>query len=111
MWRNVGIQRDAEGLQHAAQQVDFWDRYVSQREFSDLEGWQLQNMLLVARLMIAAAAARTESRGVHFRSDFPQSDAHLAQHIVINTASIGRKQRSSLVPFQRNPAQDGQGIC
>ncbi len=111
MWRNVGIQRDAEGLQQAAQQVDFWDRYVSQREFSDLEGWQLQNMLLVARLMIAAATARTESRGVHFRSDFPQSDAHLAQHIAINIVSIGRKQRGSLVPFQRNPAQNGQESC
>lgn len=86
MWRNVGIQRDAEGLKEAAEQVGFWDRYVSQREFNRPEGWELQNMLLVARLMIAAAAARTESRGVHNRSDFPATDPRQADHIPIATA-------------------------
>ena len=35
MGRNVGIERDAEGLKSAADQVSFWDRYVSDREFSD----------------------------------------------------------------------------
>ncbi len=74
MWRNVGIQRDAEGLQAAAAQVEFCDRYVSKREFSDPKGWELQNLLLVARLCIAAAAARTESRGVHYRTDFTETD-------------------------------------
>ena len=35
------------------------------------EGWQLQNMLTVARIMIAAALEREETRGVHLRTDFP----------------------------------------
>jgi len=48
MWRQVGISRDAEGLNQAAEQVAFWDRYVSSREFRDPPGWELQNMLLVA---------------------------------------------------------------
>jgi hypothetical protein len=74
MWRNVGIRRDADGLRGAAAQVDFWDRYVSMREFNTVAGWELQNMLLVARLMIDSALARQESRGVHYRSDFPEPD-------------------------------------
>jgi len=83
MWRNVGIRRDAEGLRSAAAQVDFWDRYVSQREFTTVEGWELQNMLLVARLMIESALVREESRGVHYRSDFPQTNAGPGEHVSI----------------------------
>ena len=83
MWRNVGIARDAEGLEKAEQQVGFWDRYVSEREFFEPHGWELQNMLLTARLIIAAATARTESRGVHFRSDFPDTNSAMQQHIAI----------------------------
>lgn len=81
MWRNVGIERNADDLATAAQQVDFWDRYVSSREFTSPEGWELQNLLLTARLMIAAATERVESRGVHYRSDFPETDAKQAAHI------------------------------
>jgi L-aspartate oxidase len=83
MWRNVGIERDRAGLDEAAQQVEFWHRYVSPREFQHPQGWELQNMLLVSRLMIAAAVARTESRGVHFRRDYPESDPAQAQHLAL----------------------------
>jgi L-aspartate oxidase len=84
MWRNVGIRRNADGLEHAARQVDFWDRYVSAREFNSVEGWELQNMLLAARLIIASAAERKESRGVHFRSDFPETGTP-AEHVEISS--------------------------
>lgn len=87
MWRNVGIRRDAAGLTQAAQQVEFWERYVSSREFQTVDGWELQNMLLVARLMIDSALAREESRGVHYRSDFPEPDDRLARHITITAGS------------------------
>jgi L-aspartate oxidase len=86
MGRNVGIERDAEGLKSAADQVSFWDRYVSDREFSDPRGWELQNMLLVAKLLIASAMARKESRGVHFRSDFPETDPKQDEHIATCTS-------------------------
>jgi len=83
MWRDVGIQRDRAGLESAERQVEFWNRYVAAREFSDPRGWELQNMLLVARLMIAGALARKESRGTHFRRDFPQADPAQAEHVTI----------------------------
>ena len=63
MWRNVGIQRTRAGLEEAARHVAFWDQYVSPREFQDLRGWELQNMLLVSRLMIAAALSREKAAG------------------------------------------------
>jgi L-aspartate oxidase len=83
MWRDVGIQRDQVGLESADRQVEFWNRYVAAREFADPSGWELQNMLLVSRLMIAGALNRRESRGTHLRRDFPQSDPAQATHIEI----------------------------
>ena len=86
MWRSVGIRRDAKGLQAAAEQVNFWDRYVSMHEFSQPDGWELQNMLLVSRLTIASATAREESRGVHYRSDFPETFPD-ARHISVRSSA------------------------
>ena len=83
MWRNVGIHRDESGLQQAASQLEFWDRYVSRREFSSPKGWELQNQLLIAQLMVGAALERRESRGVHLRTDYPQMDPQQAQHISV----------------------------
>jgi L-aspartate oxidase len=83
MWRNVGIERDRESLESAARHVDFWNKYVSTREFQQPNGWELQNMLVLARLMIASASAREESRGVHYRRDFPESRPEMARHIEV----------------------------
>ena len=81
MWREVGIRREQQGLDSAEKQVEFWDRYVSARDFSGPQGWELQNMLLVSRLIIAAARQRRESRGTHLRIDYPQTDPAQAVHI------------------------------
>jgi L-aspartate oxidase len=87
MWRSAGIERNADSLAAAAKQVAFWNRYVSSREFSDPEGWELQNLLLISSLVISAATERTESRGVHARRDFPETDPHQANHIALTSAS------------------------
>jgi L-aspartate oxidase len=74
MWRNVGVRRDAEGLTEAQQNVYHWCRYVLARQFPDFPGWELQNMLCIAQVMIQAALNRQESRGAHVRTDFPRTD-------------------------------------
>ncbi len=74
MMRKMGVVREESGLREAEKQVAFWCRYVLRREFHSRAGWELQNMLTVSRLMIWTALQRTESRGVHYRADFPQRD-------------------------------------
>jgi L-aspartate oxidase len=79
MVRQMGIVRDGEGLLEAERALAFWCRYVLPRVFDARPGWELQNMLTVARLMIWSASQRQESRGVHFRSDFPERNDNLWQ--------------------------------
>jgi L-aspartate oxidase len=74
MVRYMGIVRERQRLLEAQRDVAFWCRYVLAREFDSRPGWELQNLLTVARLMIDSALAREESRGTHFRSDFPRRD-------------------------------------
>jgi L-aspartate oxidase len=82
MWRDVGVRREAEGLIDARESIEHWSRYVQVRQFAEPSGWELQNMLCIARLMIDAALKREESRGSHMRTDFPTlDDEHWQRHI------------------------------
>jgi L-aspartate oxidase len=84
MVRSMGIVRERSRLIQSKQQVDFWCRYVLQREFDTRQGWELQNLLTVAQLMISSALEREESRGVHYRSDFPaRDDVRWGRHVVL----------------------------
>jgi L-aspartate oxidase len=84
MWRNVGITRKAKPLQEAQEIISFWQRYVMDKVFDSPQGWECQNMLTVCLLMARSAQMRRESRGVHFRSDFPDTDdEHFKKHIEI----------------------------
>src|SRR5690606_32527261 len=72
MWRAAGVRRNQALLEEAADSIDHWRKYVLVRQFDSQEGWELQNMLTVARIMVAAALARQESRGTHLRTDYRQ---------------------------------------
>ncbi len=74
MGRLAGVERTADGLREAADSIMSFAAYVMPHQFDSIEGWELQNMLTTASCIVEAALARTESRGVHFRSDFARTD-------------------------------------
>jgi L-aspartate oxidase len=80
MWRNVGIVRHGQRLAETLEIVGFWGRYVLDKEFYEPAGWQMQNMLTAAFMISRSAQQRTETRGVHYREDFPQTDPAWARH-------------------------------
>lgn len=89
MGRLAGVERDAVGLREAADSIHSFAAYVMPRQFDSIEGWELQNLLISASCIVDAALARCESRGVHFRSDFPKTDdenwrRHLSIQIDVN---------------------------
>ncbi|UCC96402.1 MAG: L-aspartate oxidase [Phycisphaerales bacterium] len=85
MWRNVGITRWDQPLAEAQEIIRFWQRYVMDKIFDSPEGWECQNMLTVSLLLAQSARNRRESRGVHFRRDFPETDnTHFRNHIEIS---------------------------
>jgi len=90
MWRNVGIDRLGPRLDETREIIAFWMRYVLDKEFFNApSGWEIQNMLASAYLVTELAARRTESRGVHFRSDFPDTDPAWARHQSIRRTDEG----------------------
>ena len=86
MWRNVGITRADTPLAEAQEIIGFWQRYVMDKVFDSRAGWECQNMLTVSLLIAQAAQERRESRGTHFRRDFPESDEkNFKEHIEITS--------------------------
>jgi L-aspartate oxidase len=71
MWENAGIERDGAGLQAAIATLNAWPALAKPRDRVDFERRQ---MTVLASLMLRAAEARTESRGGHYRKDFPARD-------------------------------------
>jgi L-aspartate oxidase len=82
MWRAAGVKRSFAELSLAAETTQAWLRLLSSQTCDSVAGWELQNMLLVSALMIDAAKTREESRGVHFREDFPQPAEHWRRSII-----------------------------
>ena len=74
MWRSAGVWRDGKRLTTALETIRQWRHYALTRQLPDPAGWELQNMLQVAELMIHAALHREESRGVHLRTDFAEAN-------------------------------------
>ncbi len=73
MWDKVGIIRNEDRLKKANQQVEYLYNHLARGD-DPLAYYEVINMLTVARIIIQAALWRKESRGGHYRSDYPQRD-------------------------------------
>ena len=80
LWDKVGIVRDVNGLYQAAITLSSWNRILPVP--TDRLSYELNTMVTNARLMTEAALLREESRGAHYRSDFPTSSEKWRKHIV-----------------------------
>jgi len=79
-WEKVGIIRDKDGLTQAAKMLSAWQQALPKP--TDQPSFELNNLILTGRLITEAALHREESRGTHFRSDFPASSPKWQCHIV-----------------------------
>ncbi|MFC2021022.1 L-aspartate oxidase [Chloroflexota bacterium] len=81
-WDKVGIIRNKEGLAEAADILATWQKCLPQP--TDRPSFELSNLILTGRLVTEAALLREESRGAHFRADFPQSSSQWQYHSIFS---------------------------
>ncbi|MCH7553390.1 MAG: FAD-binding protein [Chloroflexi bacterium] len=80
MWEEVGIERSSQGLTNAANTLAAWQLVLP--EPADRPSYDLRNAIVTGRLMAEAALVREESRGAHYRSDFPNPSNAWVKHLV-----------------------------
>jgi L-aspartate oxidase len=103
MWDAAGLFRSGEGLNRAVSILDGWYRREAHRTIgtaeTDLDSWRRLNLITVARLIARAALRRRESRGAHYRSDFPgRDDRAWCVHLVdVRDDSSGAPSREEAV--------------
>ncbi|CAN5256526.1 L-aspartate oxidase [soil metagenome] len=76
MWQKAGLFRSGDELTEAADQLAGWSS-----DDESVHGRENGNLLDLARLVVGAALAREESRGAHYRSDFPETVPGFARHL------------------------------
>ena len=86
MWRFAGLFRTQTGLEEAVARLDrvyAIERDRVRAKSTDGDAWRHLNLVTVAKLIARAALRREESRGGHFREDFPErDDRHWRVHVV-----------------------------
>ena len=87
MWKSVGLFRTRDGMATAVEKLEA--SYAAHRDAlasaraDDADAWKQFNLVTVARLIARAALRRHESRGAHYRDDFPErDDIHWNTHVV-----------------------------
>ncbi|MGW1072523.1 L-aspartate oxidase [Streptomyces sp. NPDC002537] len=92
MTNGAGVLRSAESLQRAAAELDRLHAAAADALETDgktaepgTESWEATNLLLVARVLVAAALRREETRGCHWREDFPDRvDTAWRGHLLVS---------------------------
>lgn len=88
MARHVGVERDAEGLEAALKTLSA----IGEAADGDVV---IENWVLAARLVAECARRRKESRGAHYRRDFPHSDVKWQRHSSILRSGLDLKSAMS----------------
>jgi L-aspartate oxidase len=84
VWEKLGIVRDGE---HLASAIAALNGIAARSSAApDRSSFELRNMVAVAKLIARCAFERRESRGGHFRSDYPEKDRGFRKHSVISVA-------------------------
>ena len=101
MWRKAGIIRDEEGLKAALERtrvIAACLRKVHVKDYRELRRYlEFENMVLLSEMVCRAALLRTESRGAHYRTDYPEEDnGNWLKNILIRKQ--GKKIRLTAVP-------------
>jgi fumarate reductase (CoM/CoB) subunit A len=92
MWENVAIIRNKTGLEAALKGIEQLKNKMDSLNVPDIKGFnkslqdafEIENMLLVAELVIRSALIREESRGSHYREDFRDTLPEWKKSIVLN---------------------------
>ncbi len=77
MWDGAGIHRDEAGLRSAAECLTGW-----RAEGTSVHARETANLLTLARAVVSAALVRRESRGAHFRRDYPHSSEAFRHQLI-----------------------------
>jgi L-aspartate oxidase len=85
MWKHAGLLRDAAGLREAQRGLDALAVTMPRGLFR--RALEARNLHAVAGLIVASAQGREESRGAHYRNDFPLRDG-VAKHSVMQRAKL-----------------------
>jgi len=85
MWSHVGIERDGAGLAAAAAMLGGWAHRLPPG--IDRPTRELRSLLVCARLATEAALLREESRGAHYRRDFPLPREEWRHHLVFSAGA------------------------
>ena len=88
LWDKVGILRSGEGLAEMAGILAGWQTTLP--EPTDRPWLELNSLVICGRLMTEAALLRTESRGTHFRTDFPVTSPDWEKHIVFRNDNAAK---------------------
>ncbi len=86
MWQYAGIVRDAAGLSKAFNMLEEIEGEISHPQTR--RGHEAQNLHAAGMLVVRSALAREESRGAHYRSDFPNHDDKFLKHSIIKGDSL-----------------------
>lgn len=86
-WEKVGIVRDNTGLSEAIEELVNLKEYLEQGYPESIKGFnsyfEVRSMLITSLAVAYAATIRKESRGAHFREDFPKSNPALEKAVTV----------------------------